>query len=90
MLILISVGDDKTVVSGFVITTDGQVLLRSGYYEVEYDGEPTRVELAIATTTFKKEEYVKSNIELIKQSIFESDEPIADHLQLLSLTMVAP
>lgn len=75
--------DDKTVVSGFVITTDGQVLLRSGYYEVEYDGEPTRVELAIATTTFKKEEYVKSNIELIKQSIFESDEPIADHLQLL-------
>ena len=40
------------------------------------------VELAIASTTFKKEDYIRKNIRLIRDGVLSSDELIANHSTL--------
>ncbi|MCI1219122.1 MAG: glycosyltransferase [Bifidobacterium sp.] len=74
--------DDDAVIVGFVISTDGQVALRNSYYALEYEGDLRPVELALATTTFKKESYIERNISLIQQDILASSEEIADHFHM--------
>ncbi|NEG90195.1 glycosyltransferase [Bifidobacterium aerophilum] len=70
------------VVLGFMIRTNGPVLLRSGYYEADYDGEPNPVELAIATTTFRKEPYIEGNISLLRSTIFDPQDEVGRHTHL--------
>lgn len=71
------------VINAFRIETDGQVLARNAYYYTEIsETELIPVELALVTTTFRKESFVKNNINLVRQGILDSDEPIADHFYM--------
>lgn len=74
--------NDRTVLLGFLIETEGQVSLRNGFYSIECREEPRPVELALATTTFKKESYIEANIDAIKRDILESDDEIATHFTM--------
>lgn len=73
---------DTAVLVGFIISTEGAVEIRNGYYELEVSEEPRDVELVLATTTFKKESFVISNINLVRENIVESGEHIADHFNM--------
>ena len=71
------------VLHAFSIKTSGEVRIRNVYYYTNVDQSLIRnVELAIASTTFKKEDYVRRNIRLIRDGVLSSDEPIANHLTL--------
>lgn len=74
--------DPTTVIAGFQIATQAKTAIRNGYYEVEFDGEARDVELAIATTTFRKERFIERNIELVKTELLGSDYDIANHLTM--------
>lgn len=68
---------DKEVL-GFVMQARGEVKIFSAYYFAEVDEKDINpVRLALSTTTFKKEQYIVPNIELIKREVLESDDPIA-------------
>lgn len=73
---------DDMVLIGFSVETQGRVYIRNGYYALDYVGDERPVELALATTTFKKESYITHNIGLIRQKIVESGEDIADHFHM--------
>lgn len=54
-----------------------------GYYETEVEENSIRsINLVISTTTCKKEQYIKGNVKLIRESLLESDDPIREHLYL--------
>ena len=68
---------DKDVV-GFVIDTKGEAFLHEAFYYAEVNEEDINpVKLALSTTTFKKEAYIVPNIELVKNEVLGSDDPIA-------------
>lgn len=73
---------DDDILDGFAIAVaDGVVCLRDSYYYTEVDESEVRpVELAICTTTFKKESYIERNIQLIKDKILAADDEVAHHL----------
>lgn len=74
---------DSEVLHAFSIKTSGEVCIRNAYYYTDVDQSLIRnVELAIASTTFKKEDYVRKNIRLIQDGVLSSDERIANHLTL--------
>ena len=71
------------VIVGFVIETEGEVLLRNGYYAASVeDGAVREVELALSTTTFKKESYITHNIGLVRDKILGSDEAVSGHFRM--------
>lgn len=71
------------VLNAFLLETDGTIEMRNAYYYTEVSQTDIHdVELALATTTFKKEDYILKNIDLIKHHIIESSEPIAQHFNL--------
>ena len=75
--------EPSDVMVGFVIETEGVVYIRNSYYEAQVDEAAIRrVEMVLSTTTFKKEEYILHNIELIRRCILASDEPIASHFRM--------
>lgn len=75
--------DVTTTLLGFRMRSHGKVEVKEAYYFTEVDESLVRpVELAIAMTTFKNEQYVIPNIELIRREILECDEPVADHLTM--------
>ncbi len=73
---------DATLLSFQIVTMGTAELAEAWYYtKVEEDALRT-VELAIATTTFKKEDYILKNIRLIEEGLLGCDEPVANHLTL--------
>lgn len=73
----------RDVLEAFQIVTQGSVYLRDGYYYTKVDESELRsVELALCTTTFKKEAYIERNIELVRKEILGSDESISRHFQM--------
>jgi len=71
------------VVSGFTLATAGRARVRNIYYYTLVDEAQVReVNLALCTTTFKKEEYIVPNIERIRAGILETDEPVAKGFHL--------
>ena len=57
--------------------------LYGGYYTGEYmESDVREVELALATTTCFKEEYIIHNMELLKNEILESDDEISRHFYI--------
>ncbi|OUO86467.1 hypothetical protein B5F40_15060 [Gordonibacter sp. An230] len=67
----------------FEIVTYGLCLFRNGYYYSQVNEADVRpVELALATTTFRQEQFIIPNIELIKSRILESDEVMNAHFHL--------
>lgn len=74
---------DRDVLEAFAIATQGSVWLRGSYYYTKVDERDVRpVELALCTTTFKKEAYIQRNIDLVRKEILASDGPIARHFQM--------
>lgn len=73
---------DKMVLVGFRIITEGRVYIRNSYYSVNYDGKLRDVELALSTTTFKKESFIERNIKLVKSQIIDSGEDISEHFTM--------
>ncbi|MDN6024627.1 glycosyltransferase [Bifidobacterium mongoliense] len=74
--------DHDAVIVGFIIETEARVALRNSYYALEVEGDLRPVELALATTTFKKESYIKRNIGLIKGNILAGTDDIAKHFHM--------
>lgn len=75
--------DGQAIVMGFSISTQGRVEIRDSYYYAQVEPKDlSEVELAIVTTTFKKERFVIPNIELVRSEIIESDYPYADRIHL--------
>lgn len=75
--------NDADAVESFIVRSEGQICIRRGYYYALVDDSDIRsVELALCTTTFKKEEYIKRNIDLIKTEIFGTDNAISDHFHM--------
>lgn len=75
--------DDSDVIEGFVIDCEGDVSLRNSYYYVVVDEKDLRpVELALCTTTFKKEEFIKRNIGLVRREILGCPDLISHHFTM--------
>ena len=74
--------EPNTVLVGFELQATGPVAVRNGYYTLELDQEPRRIELALSTTTFKKEPYITRNIDLVKNEILDSSDDIASHFNM--------
>lgn len=72
----------NTVVAGFKIKTTGQVWINNSYYSIETPQKPRPIEFFLSTTTFKKEDYIYNNVDIIKKHILESSEPIASHFTM--------
>lgn len=77
------VTDESCVLVAFVLESDGNFEVRNSYYYLDLGfSSPRYVELALATTTFKKEDYILKNIALVKEDILRSDDPIARHFRM--------
>lgn len=77
----LELNDDVLV--GFLLETQGAVQIRNSYYYTEVNDENIRpVELALCTTTFKNENYILPNVELVRKRIIETDEPISGHFSM--------
>ena len=64
---------DKDLV-GFILQTHGAVTLHKAFYFVEVEENAVNpVKAAIVTTTFKKEQYIIPNINLVKRELFSSE-----------------
>lgn len=75
--------DDADAIEGFKVVCDGPVSLRNGhYYAVVPDDDVRPVELALCTTTFKKEEFIERNIKLVRDEIIGSDDLISGHFHM--------
>lgn len=74
--------DPDTVITGFLLKTTGIVAIRNSYYSVVYEGNLRPVELALASTTFKKEPYITANINLLKKEIFAKNDDFAHHFHM--------
>lgn len=77
----LELNDDVLV--GFLLESQEAVQIRNSYYYTQIDDESVRpVELALCTTTFKNENYILPNVELVKKRIVETDEPISEHFSM--------
>ena len=72
---IFDIPDSNAPLVGYKITAVEDFAIYSGavFCEVE-DSEISRVKLSLATTTFKKEAFIRKNIALLKKDILESDE----------------
>lgn len=76
----ISIPEMKETIAGFEINTLTNCFLYSGAYYANVDEEKLNtVNLSIATTTFKKEEFIKRNIKLYKEELL-SEENVGEHI----------
>lgn len=79
----IDIDIDDAVLVGFSLETGGTASIRNAFFATDVDeGQVRRTHLALCTTTFRKEEYILPNIEMIRNEVIESDEPIADAIHL--------
>ena len=75
--------ENKEQILGFEVKTLSEVRILGGYYEGEFHEENVKnVELALATTTCWKEEYIKGNVKRLKERILDSGEDIGDHFKV--------
>ena len=68
-------------VCGFYIEASTDMELYSGYYSTFVKESIVKdVKIAIASTTFKKEEYIENNIRVLERELFYSDEIAGQHI----------
>ena len=71
---------DQDVLTSFRLVVEDSLFVRNVYYYTEIDSDLIRpIELALATTTFKKESYVLRNLNLIEKCILSSNDSISEH-----------
>ncbi len=69
---------EKITIIGFQIVGYKECCLYGGYYATEIEEKKKKeVRLALATTTFKKENFILPNIQLLKDEILNSTEEMA-------------
>lgn len=73
--------NNETII-GVEVTAIDDSIIYGGRYEAEYEGTLNDVFISIATTTCNKEEYIKKNVQLIKNDILSSQDEIRDHLTM--------
>lgn len=67
----------------FEIKTFGETKIYGGYYEGDFEACDVRdIELAIATTTCWKEDYIKRNIRILNDTLLQSEAELAAHLNI--------
>ncbi len=67
----------------FEVKTFGETKIYGGYYEGEFEAADVReIELAIATTTCWKEDYIKRNIRNLNDTLLQTETELADHLNI--------
>lgn len=76
------VTNSDTILAGFLIRTEGTVQIKNGYYSISTNKSLREVELVLATTTFKKEKYIESNIKLIKSEIINCTDEVSKHFSM--------
>ena len=79
----IAIGNPDATLVGFVITAKSDVRLFGGAWSASVDQQFKRtVDLCLATTTFRKEEFITHNIGLVKDML-EDDPNLAQHFKML-------
>lgn len=72
------------ILVGFQIKAKGPVHIRNSYYYADMKKSSiNKVNLVLATTTFKKEDFVERNIKLVRQEIMKGHPEIAKHFRML-------
>lgn len=67
----------------FELLPCGRTLLHGGHWAAQVDeGRVRPIELALSTTTFKKEHYIVPNIELMRSSMASEADPIFGHFHM--------
>ena len=70
----------SSTVCGFYIEAFTDTEIYGGYYSAFVDEKAIReVNISIATTTFKKEEYIENNVRLLERELFYSGEEAGRH-----------
>jgi GT2 family glycosyltransferase len=68
---------------GFELTALDVCVIHGGYFSAEVDERKLNpVELCLATTTMKKEAYIKKNVALLQSEILNTDMEIAKHFYI--------
>lgn len=81
--IVFSFPENDEMMVGFEISALSNCTIYGGYYTVDVDKSSiNNVTLSIATTTCKKEDFIKKNVEIIKQEILNTNEEIANNIYL--------
>ena len=71
---------DKALV-GFYMDTLEDTEIYSGYYSADIEEDRIRdVNISLVTTTFKKQEYIKRNIDLIKSNVLYDGSDLKGHM----------
>ncbi len=66
------------IIIGFALVPHGVCAVRNAWWGADVDPDRIRdIRIAVATTTFKNEDYIIPNIEAVREQVLESDEPIA-------------
>ena len=75
--------NDCDVLEGFQIETAGDIAMKDCFYTALVEENKLReVELALSTTTFKKEKYIEHNIQLVRDQILECDDEVSEHFRM--------
>ena len=74
---------EEEALFSFEIETFSPCELFEGYFEGIYESADVKsVNLSIATTTFRKEDFIESNLELLKKEILEPDGEMREHVRI--------
>lgn len=77
------VAGKNDVITSFKLDTTGDIEIRNSYYSATVEENQIHdVELALCTTTFKKEEYIERNINLVKNQILGCDDLISKQFRM--------
>ncbi len=80
---VIPVPEGDYLLVGFTLTSDGATEISEAYWSTTVDLKDIRpVKLALATTTFRKEEYIKANICSVRDEVLASSDAIADAFEM--------
>ena len=72
-------GGMQSTIVGFFLETNSDTEIKKAYYATDVDPDSIRIPLvSMVTTTFKKEDYVRKNIELLSRELF-SDAAYREH-----------
>ena len=73
----------RGTVMGFQIQSGKYFSMQGGgWYADVKESDIRDIRISIATTTFKKESYIKRNVDMIERELFYSDEPCKDHFRM--------
>lgn len=74
--------DGMTIV-GCTLESHGATAIKNSYWTAEVPDERIRdIRIAIATTTFKNEDYILPNIEMVRREVLEAGERASDRIHL--------